>query len=211
MDNYKETYKTWNKVAAAYQDKFMGLSLYDDTYAFFCDAIGKVNATVLEIGCGPGNITKYLLNKRPDFKIEGIDVAGNMIGLAKLNNPTANFKVMDCREIDRLTSKFSGIVCGFCLPYLSEPDCFKLIENCAELLENDGILYLSYVAGDYQNSGFQISSSGNRVYFYYYTLKKFTEQLIANGFEVMNVIDKNYETSATAAETHTVLIAKKTV
>ena len=33
MDNrYTETFETWNKVAALYQDKFMDLDLYNDTY-----------------------------------------------------------------------------------------------------------------------------------------------------------------------------------
>ena len=83
VDTYKETFDTWNKVAKLYQEKFMDLDLYDDTYDTFCAELPIENATILEIGCGPGNITKYLLNKRPDFRIEGIDISPNMIELAK--------------------------------------------------------------------------------------------------------------------------------
>ena len=39
MDKYKETFKTWNKVASLYQDKFMELDLYNDTYDFICSSI----------------------------------------------------------------------------------------------------------------------------------------------------------------------------
>ena len=113
MDSYKETFDTWNKVAALYEDKFMNLDLYNNSYDFFCDQLTKIKSTIFEIGCGPGNITKYMLSKRPDFIIEGIDVAPNMIELAKKNNPTANFFVMDCRQIHLQTNKFDGIVCGF--------------------------------------------------------------------------------------------------
>jgi trans-aconitate methyltransferase len=90
VDRYKETFDTWNKVARLYQEKFMDLDLYDDTYDTFCDEVNIENATILEIGCGPGNITKYILNKRPDFIIDGIDISPNMIELAKTNNPTAD-------------------------------------------------------------------------------------------------------------------------
>jgi ubiquinone/menaquinone biosynthesis C-methylase UbiE len=90
VDRYKETFDTWNKVARFYQEKFMDLDLYDDTYDTFCDEVNIENATILEIGCGPGNITKYILNKRPDFIIDGIDISPNMIELAKTNNPTAD-------------------------------------------------------------------------------------------------------------------------
>ena len=53
MDRYQETFNTWNKVAKLYQDKFMDLDLYDDTYDTFCEAVNIENATILEIGCGP--------------------------------------------------------------------------------------------------------------------------------------------------------------
>lgn len=139
MDTYKETFDTWNKVAKLYQEKFMNLDLYDDTYDTFCEQVNIENSTILEIGCGPGNITKYLLNKRPDFRIEGIDILPNMIELAKANNPTADFKVMDCREIDKLQSKFDGIICGFCFPYLSEFDSSKLVKGCGNLLNDKGV------------------------------------------------------------------------
>ena len=56
MDKYKETFKTWNKVASLYEDKFMDLDLYNNTYDYFCELV-KDNAKILEIGCGPGNIT----------------------------------------------------------------------------------------------------------------------------------------------------------
>ena len=83
MDRYKETFETWNKVASLYQEKFMKLDFYNETYNFICNSIIKDSAKLLEIGCGPGNITKYLLTQRPDFNIYGIDIAPNMIELAK--------------------------------------------------------------------------------------------------------------------------------
>ena len=129
MNRYKETFETWNKVALLYQDKFMDLDLYNETYDFVCNSIIKNKAKILEIGCGPGNITKYLLAKRPDFDIYGIDIVPNMIELAKRNNPTANFSIMDCRKISTLTTKFDGIICGFCLPYLSQTESAKLVAD----------------------------------------------------------------------------------
>ena len=45
----------------------MDLDLYDDTYDTFCGEVNIENAAILEIGGGPGNITKYLINKRSDF------------------------------------------------------------------------------------------------------------------------------------------------
>lgn len=209
MDTYKETFDTWNKVAKLYQDKFMNLDLYDNTYDAFCEQVNMENSTILEIGCGPGNITKYLLNKRPDFRIEGIDISPNMIELAKANNPTADFKVMDCREIDKLQSKFDGIICGFCFPYLSEFDSSKLVKDCGNLLNDKGVLYISFVEGDYIKSGFQTVSSEDRTYFYFHTLDSLTKELTNNNFETIKLLNKNYKKSIATEELHTIIIARK--
>ncbi len=209
MDRYKETFETWNKVASLYQDKFMDSDLYNDTYDFFYNLITKDEAKLLEIGCGPGNITKYLLAKRPDLNIFGIDIAPNMIELAKKNNPTASFAIMDSRQISNLEAKYDGIVCGFCLPYLSQSDSKILITDCNNLLNENGQLYLSFVEGDPNKSDFQVGSSGDRTYFYFYNLYELTEQLKKNNFEQINVFKVNYKKAENKNDIHTILIAKK--
>ena len=209
MDRYKETFETWNKVASLYQDKFMDLDLYNDTYDLICNSINKDKAKILEIGCGPGNITKYLLSRRPDFDIFGIDIAPNMIELAKNNNPTASFAIMDSRQISDLETKYDGIVCGFCLPYLSQTDSEIFISDCYNLLNENGQLYLSFVEGDPNKSDFQIGSSGDRTYFYFYNLDDLTEQLKENNFEQIKVFKIEYKKTKNEMEIHTILTAKK--
>ncbi len=113
MDKYKETFNTWNNVAALYQDKFMNLDLYNETYDYICNFIKNKKAKLLDVGCGPGNITKYLLSKKSDFDIFGIDISPKMIELAKINNPLANFEVMDGRFIKNLKTKYDGIIVDF--------------------------------------------------------------------------------------------------
>ncbi|MEE9437912.1 MAG: methyltransferase domain-containing protein [Saprospiraceae bacterium] len=206
---YIETFKTWNKVAVLYAQKFMDLQLYDETYDVFCNLMKKKNAAVLEIGCGPGNISKYLLSKRPDFDILGIDIAPNMIKLAKKNNPSAQFKLMDSRDIDTLTTKFDAIICGFCLPYLSDIDRLKLISDCKKLLSKNGILYISFVEGKYKNSDYQVGSKGSdRVFFYYHELKFLEAELKKYDFELISIINIDYNLSV-KTERHTVVIVQK--
>jgi ubiquinone/menaquinone biosynthesis C-methylase UbiE len=136
MDKYEITFETWDKVADIYEEKFMDLDIYVTTYDSFSAYIKDDHAKILEIGCGPGNITRYLLSKRPSWDIEAIDVAPNMITLAQKNNPTAQCRVMDCREIDTIEKKFDAIMCGFCMPYLSREDSSKLVKDCSDLLKD---------------------------------------------------------------------------
>ncbi len=210
MDHrYKETLKTWNKVASLYEAKFMNMDLYNESYDFICSNLNKPNSKILEIGCGPGNITKYLLSKRPDFDVLGIDFAPKMIALAKKNNPKASFATMDARQINHLKTKFDGIVCGFCLPYLSQADSLKFIADCSHLLHDAGLIYISFVEGDPGKSDFQTSSSGERSYFYYYNLEDLKSTLVKNKFHYLQTLKVAYKISENELELHTILIAKK--
>lgn len=209
MDSYKETFETWNKIAGLYEDKFMDLDLYNETYDFICNSLVKQKATILELGCGPGNITKYLLSKRPDFDLFGTDIAPNMIELAKKNNPSARFAVVDSRHIDQIKSTFDAVICGFCLPYLSPNDSEKLIYDTANLVHHKGLLYISFVEGDSKKSGFQKGSSGDRTYFYFHNLDTLKSNLIANNFEVLKNFKIEYQNSHNEIDFHTVLIAQK--
>ena len=115
-DRYLETHRTWNNVAKLYEEKFMEVDIYNDTYKRFCDLLTQKNASVLEIGCGPGNITQHLLDLRPDLKVLATDVSKNMIDLAKKNNPKSEVQLLDCRDLTTIDAKFDGIMCGFTIP-----------------------------------------------------------------------------------------------
>lgn len=208
MDKYKETFDTWNKVASAYQEKFMNLNLYNETYDFICNSIDKHEAKLLEIGCGPGNITKYILSKKPDFNIFGIDIAPNMIELARLNNPSASFDVMDARQISNLDTKYDAVISGFCLPYLSQTESTELIINAYRLLNENGLIYLSFVEGNPDKSDFQVGSGG-RVFFNFYNLDDLIEQLISTEFSEIKTFKREYQRNELEYETHTIIIAKK--
>jgi len=209
MDKYEETFQTWNKIAELYEAKFMDLDLYNDTYDYFCNSLTTIHSKILEIGCGPGNMTKYLLSKRPDFDILGIDVAPNMIALAQKNNPSANFVIMDCRQIEAIKTQFAGIVCGFCLPYLSQNDCLKFISDCYNLLNEKGLLYISFVEGEPSKSTFQVGSSGDRSYFYFHELNELKRLLLQHHFEEIEVFKVRYKRTEMEFEFHTILVAKK--
>ncbi len=209
QSNYNETQITWNKIAGLYESKFMHLEIYDHTYRHFCDLLTCEVPGILEIGCGPGNIAKFILREFPAFKITGIDASENMVELAKINNPTGDFQVMDARNIAQFNTNFHGIICGFCIPYLDTNDCEELFKNVAKLLSEKGSFYVSFVAGDEDLSGFQIGSSGDRIYFYYYPLEKIQKILNLNGLDIIEKFEVPYQKTDGSAEIHTVLIATK--
>lgn len=208
-DREGENLRSWNNVAEAYERGFMDLDLYNDSYDFFLKSLENQSAEILEIGCGPGNITRYLLSKCPELKILGIDTAQNMIDLAIKNVVSADFIVMDARKIDGLKKTFDGIVCGFCIPYLSEKDTSEVLQNCSDKLNPNGILYLSFVEGMPENSGYITGSTNDRMYFQYHSKESIQKEMQKNKMEVFKEFRKNYQKADGSSEIHIIVLGKK--
>ena len=207
-DRYEITSASWDKVAKLYEEKFMGIDLYNETYDEFLNGV-SLQARVLDVGCGPGNISSYLLGKHPTLKVKGIDVSPSMIDLAKVNNPSASFEVMDIRDLDKEKKVYDGIMCGFCVPYLSKSDLQKLISDCHFLLSSDGVLYISFVEGTDDQSGYITGSTGDRMYFNYHSLDWMKTELVKKSFVLLRSFKVSYPRSEDECELHTVLILRK--
>jgi trans-aconitate methyltransferase len=103
----------WNKIAKLYEEKFMDLDIYDESYDFFCDQIEKENVEILELACGPGNITRYMLRQKPHWQFTATDYAEEMIKLAQVNNPQAKCELMGMLDIrekkSAMTASFAAL------------------------------------------------------------------------------------------------------
>ncbi|MCG9756833.1 class I SAM-dependent methyltransferase [Shewanella insulae] len=191
MSNYQLSVGTFNKLARQYQDKYMQMPLYEPTYARLSELLGERDR-VLELACGPGNIARYLLTRHPKLKYLGTDLAPQMVSLARENNPTAQFEVMDSLAVDSLSEMFDAIVCGFCLPYLNREEAKALIQAMATRVNSGGLLYLSTMEGDYEASKLQTSSSGDQAFIYYHCGEWLSAQLSTAGFELLSCHRQDY-------------------
>lgn len=208
MDKNKLAVNMFNNGASLYEKKYMDVSSYSESLDQLCEGLGFRDADILEIACGPGNITKYLLERCPKFQILGTDLAPAMIELARKNCPSAVFEVLDCRDFSKLGRTFDAIVAGFCFPYLNQDEVRSLIYDANKSLKTDGLLYISTMHGDYEESGVKKSStSGDEIYFYYHKDSFIEETLVNNGFEI---IDLKIQIDSTQNEvTDLIVLAKK--
>lgn len=193
MNNIKRPQELFDIYASHYETKFMDLSLYHDTFDIFCDSIQKENAEILELACGPGNVTNYMLKKRPDFRILGTDLAPKMLELARKNNPTAVFTLMDCREIGQLDLQYDAVLFAFGLPYISKDEAIQFILDASKILRQGGVIYLSTMEDDYTKSGLKPSSDGKyKTYIHYHEAAYLTASLKENGFDIIDLQRKDY-------------------
>jgi trans-aconitate methyltransferase len=206
MNKSEQAIAVFDKRAIDYQSRYMDVSGYHDTLDVFCDLITP-NAGILELACGPGNVTRYLLDKRNDLQITATDLAPNMIALAKANNPEAKCIVMDMRDTSGISGKYDGIVCGFGLPYLSKDETLLFIESLPNILNPDAVIYMSTMEGDYNTSSLQKSSDGkDEIFIHYHQADYLVEALEKVGFTI--VLKRNQIFPASPNTTDLILIAQ---
>ncbi len=209
MNPYQITFQTWDTLSEWYEKNFMDLSIYNASYDLFCERFKKQTPYILELACGPGNITRYLLNKKPDLKILGTDISDNMLQKARKNCPEARFEKLDLRDLHQLNETFDGMVVGFCLPYLSQEDLSTLIADAANKLSEGAPLYLSCIEGKYETPKLQRNGNGQQSFMVYHE-EAFIRNCLADfGFKNTVVLRIPYVREAKPSETHLIIIAEK--
>ena len=158
---------TFSRLADRYAEKYFHLDMYDRYLEQFVKRIEPQDASVLDVACGPGNVSAYLAKARPHLKLVGVDLAEGMVKQAKLRVPTADFLVKDCRRIGELDQVFDACAFAFGLSYLTDDDANQFFSSLNAVLTDSAMLYLSTITGDRSRSGFESSSSGDRVYLQY--------------------------------------------
>ncbi len=192
MDEYQKSIDTFDRNTERYQEKYLEFDFYTETFTPILERLTTPDAKVLDLGCGPGSITKFLLHHMPDLQVTGIDAAPAMIELARENCPSAVFEVRDVRDLGGLPVDYGAIVCGFCVPYLNVENVRKLLEECRVRLVDRGFFYISVIEGEHGSSKTLGPEGGDQVVQYYYGFEGFQELLSGCGFDVVKAERKRY-------------------
>lgn len=117
-------------------------------------AVGFYPSSVLDLGCGTGEVSILLKNKFPEAEVHGLDLAPGMIAAAELrsiyeNKPDILFKVGDMERIDYPAESFDLIVSNLSLQWLNElTGCFNEVSRV--LKPGGNFLFSTVLAGSQQ-------------------------------------------------------------
>ena len=211
MNNFDISVDKFNEFANEYASRFMSVNSYKESLDLFCDLSKSNTPRILELACGPGNITNYLRQKFPKSEILGIDLAPKMIEIAKQTVADADFRVMDVRNVSTLDGNFDMIMCSFCFPFLSLPDATKLVADCAEKLNSGGSIYISTMEGTQDEAGFEATSfsGSSEIYFNYFEQHQIEEMLTASGFHIELIKRQEYTEADGTLSTDMIFIGSK--
>ena len=211
MENFELSVQRFNEFAEEYASRFDNVTGYIEQLTHFCSLVKSDNPRILELACGPGNVTGFLKNRFPNSRILAVDLAPKMIEIAKNLLPDVDFRVMDVRDISMIPDRFDAVMCSFCLPFLSKTDSAKLIADCAKCLVSGGVLYVSTMEGNEDRAGYEATSfSGDaEIYFNYHQQTDLEQAFEQSGFEIRQLKLQDYIEPDGSVTTDMIFIAVK--
>lgn len=118
---------------------------YDEEFQFYLQLLSKNNCnSVLEIGCGTGNLAKQFYQS--ELLYEGLDISPDMIKIAQERNPNLQFIQGDMKNII-LTKKVDAmIMTGRTSSYIiSNNDLYQTLDSISNNLNDKGFFIFDFI------------------------------------------------------------------
>ena len=196
---------TYNKIAQEYDKEFgndYSDTIYIDKFLNFLE--GK---TILDIGCGVGNLTKYIMDK--GFNVEGIDVSKEMLNIAKQKYSDIKFYEMNMKEIT-LSKKYDGIMLAYSLFHLTKKEVIEVLPKYYDLLNSKGKILLILQYGQGERIVDEPLKEGLKIFINYYSQDEIIEILKNNSFKILYTDLKKSESEFELGNDKLVIICQKT-
>lgn len=133
----------FNEIAQTYdQQRRLSIPCFDDFYNLPLEALDYHGAApaVLDVGGGTGLFSAFILTKYPEAKMTIIDLADQMIAVAKERfqaYPDFNYIVADYTKYE-YTQKYDIIISALSIHHLSHDDKQTFYQKCYSLLNEGG-------------------------------------------------------------------------
>lgn len=110
-----------------------------------CSFKPAVGTTVLDIGCGNGNISIFLGSL--GYQVSGVDLSEAAIAKARQLNtlPNVKFEVGNAEELHGLEARYDVVICSEVLEHLNSPE--NTLYAIHKIMKEDGVLFVTVPNG----------------------------------------------------------------
>jgi SAM-dependent methyltransferase len=143
-DQLRSSYDT---VAESYAQKFFEELTRKPFDRDLLDVFAKrvPPGTVLDIGCGPGQIGRYLHDR--GLEVIGLDLSPAMIDVARRLNPGMRFEVADMRRLPSVDGSVAGIAAFYSVIHIAREGVPAVLGEFHRVLGRGGRLLLAVHGG----------------------------------------------------------------
>ena len=186
----KNIQSVYKKYAKDFDEKIASLEIYNASYDCLLKKI-QDGAAVLDLACGPGNVSHYLKRYRPSLRITCVDISEEMIDIAKKRIQDGMFLVKDICEIEFIT-KFDCVICAFGIPYLDLKETANVFKIVNKSLNDNGYFYISYIEGSKQDFAKQSFAGNDELFIFHHPEVAVLEILDQQALSVIKKFEIDY-------------------
>lgn len=186
MDNKKLVQETYNQIADLYTDRYFDISSDTDLVDRFLKQL-PAQAKILDIGCGPGNFTQYLVSK--GFQVEGIDIAAEMLRIARTHLPQVTFTQGDLSALPYPDQSFDAVFSAYSLIHVAQADMAQTIIGLQRILTSKGLVFVLVQKGNSDHLITEPLMPERQNFVNFFSLDNLVQDFQANGFAIKEHIE----------------------
>jgi SAM-dependent methyltransferase len=105
----------------------------------------RSSGPVCDLGCGPGQIGRYLHDRR--VEVFGLDLSPAMVKMARRLNPNMEFKTGNMLSLDIADGALGGIAAFYSIIHIEREDVVRALGEMKRVLKSGGRLLISFHVG----------------------------------------------------------------
>lgn len=164
-------------------------STHEDDRRLVSQWARSLSGPVLDVGCGPGHWTQFLWHQGLD--VRGVDLAPEMVALAKERYPHLSFERADLMDLDLPDGFAGGVFAWYSLIHVDPPQMPVALRELARVTTPGGGLLVGFFAGSSR-----VPFSHAVATAYYWSAASLGRLLEEAGFEVLTTATRPAQRSS---------------
>jgi SAM-dependent methyltransferase len=152
-------------------------------------AENKVKGKMIDLGCGPGQTTRFLAENGVE-NIIGTDLSPGMISKAKELNPGLQFQTADMLKLDFPNQYFASAVAFYAIVHFNDDQLSTAFAEINRVLTGGGQFLLSFHIGDEIFHRDEFFGAPVDIDFCFFRTEKIIELLKEANFKIIEAIER---------------------
>lgn len=193
MQEQKNIIDCYDSTAINYAEKFM--NELDNKHldkillkAFIAENIA--NGRLIDLGCGPGQTTKFLFDNGFTDTI-GVDISSEMVKVAELTNPNLNFEQADILNLKYQDDSFGSAIAFYSIVHFDYDQVRTALKEIKRVLIDKGELLFAFHIGNNILHLDNFLDKQVEIDFYFFEVAKIKDILTDTGYKIIDIIERH--------------------
>ncbi len=176
-------------VARGYREQLSGELAGKPLDRAFLDAFAeRCRGPILDLGCGPGHVARYLADR--GASVEGLDLSPAMIAEASATYPAIPFSVGDMFALPHADRSLAGVVAFYAIVHLRSAELATPLSEIHRVLAPGGLVALAFHVGTDEVHVDELFGAATSLDFFFHQPDAVIAQLAAAGFTLEARLDR---------------------